>query len=170
MHVAKERRRPALKAPERKAPPKEGAAVERKPRVKQPSHGLGLGGLGGDGGGDAVTWDGGVRKSSRASVQEIRSKSEMAREAAKAKPAPRRNLNAEPVKALTQAEILADAAITEVRNLADLERLLRMEEVTKKKAERVKVNYRGPALRVKSSGPTTTMELRFGARMPPPLG
>lgn len=188
VHVAKERRGPTLKAPERKAPKAAGGAggaaagcsggagggaakAPRAPRAARPlAGGLNGAGWGKEEGEDASTWDGGLRKSSRSIVKEIRSKSETAREKAKAKPAPRRNLNAEPIKPLTQAEILAEAALTEVRNLADLERMLKMEEATKKKAERHKINYNGAVIRIKSSGPTTTMELRFGARIPPPLG
>jgi len=181
-----------LKAPERKSAPKPsgtaggpaggargaegvgdggGADVKFSRGAKSTPHQTPPGLVPGDGDGShAAAMDGGLRKSSRSIVKEIRSKSEMAREARKAKPAPRRHVPTDPVKALTQAEILAEAATTEVRNLADLERMLRMEEATKKKAERVKTHFNGAVIRIKSSGPVTTMELRFGARLPPPLG
>ena len=169
--VEKERRRPALKAPERKVVSKVVSKAPAAVKVKPEAPVKAEAGAGSTvpGSAAASTWDGGVRKSSRASVKEIRSKSELAREAAKAKPAPRRVVNPDAVRPLTQAEILADAALTEVRNLADLERIMQMEDATKKKAERVKKVFHGPVLRIKSVGGTTTMECRFGARLPPPL-
>ena len=86
---------------------------------------------------------------------------------------------------MTQAEILAEAALTEVRNLRDLEHLLNIEEMTKKKAERVKKTHAHPCLRVRSVAvdavdtagdgrgsreSRTTIELIRGASTPAPLG
>ena len=183
VHVARERTKKALKAPERKPVKPEGggaggtaARKPKAPRVK-PDPAL-MGRAMRDS--DAVTWEDGVRKSSRAIVKDIRSKSEAAREAAAKRPAPRRDPNQGVYKPLTQAEILAEAALTEVRNLQDLEHLLNIEEATKRKAERVKKTYTHPSLRVKSTTvdaangrgeleSRTTIELRFGAKTPAPL-
>jgi len=57
-----------------------------------------------------------------------------------------------------------------VWNLRDLEYLLNLEEATKKKAERVKTTFTGPTLRVRSVGDKTTIEPRYGASLPEPLG
>ena len=168
--VARERRKPALKAPERKAP---AAPREKKPAAPRAPRGLDSS-LAESFQGDASTWDGGLRKSSRSGVKEILARSEAAREAAKSRPAPKRNPNAEPPRQLTQAEILAEAAVTEVANLRDLERLLNIEEAVKKKAERVKKVYAGPSIRVRSKKvdgvERTTLETRMGAKLPAPLG
>ena len=183
VHVARERTKKALKAPERKPVKPEGGGAggtaARKPKAPKikPDPAL-MGRAMRDS--DAVTWEDGVRKSSRAIVKDIRSKSEAAREAAAKRPAPRRDPNQGVYKPLTQAEILAEAALTEVRNLQDLEHLLNIEEATKRKAERVKKTYTHPSLRVKSttvdgangrgkSESRTTIELRFGAKTPAPL-
>jgi len=176
--VAKERRKPALKAPERKAPPApRAAATATKERAKKPPRGLdGMSvfspdGLEwSDGGGARVDNDGGLRKSSRASVKQILSESERSREERRSKAPPKRTAPAEPARPLTQAEILAEAAVTEVWNLRDLEYLLNLEEATKKKAERVKTTFTGPTLRVRSVGDKTTIEPRYGASLPEPLG
>lgn len=168
--VARERRKPALKAPERKAP---AAPREKNPAAPRAPRGLDSS-LAESFQGDASTWDGGLRKSSRSGVKEILARSEAAREAAKSRPAPKRNPNAEPPRQLTQAEILAEAAVTEVANLRDLERLLNIEEAVKKKAERVKKVYAGPSVRVRSKKvdgvERTTLETRMGAKLPAPLG
>ena len=168
--VARERRKPALKAPERKTP---AAPREKKSAAPRAPRGLDSS-LAGSFQGDASTWDGGLRKSSRSGVKEVIAQSEAAREAAKARPAPKRNPNAEPPRQLTQAEILAEAAVTEVANLQDLERLLNIEEAVKKKAERVKKTYSGPSVRVRSKKvdgvERTTLETRMGATLPAPLG
>ena len=170
--VAKERRRPALKAPERKAAPAQPRAPRAKAVKTDPSAGLAEAGFyGGDFGGGAT------RASKRSGVRAILKRSEEAREAAKAKPSPRRPTNVEPPRQLTQAEILADAAATEIANLADLERLLSAEAAVMKKAERAKksANPFAPAVRVKSYKDANTgeakmrVELRHGAPMPPPL-
>ena len=170
--VAKERRRPALKAPERKAAPAQPRAPRAKAVKTDPSAGLAEAGFyGGDFGGGAT------RASKRSGVRAILKRSEEAREAAKAKPGPRRPTNVEPPRQLTQAEILADAAATEIANLADLERLLSAEAAVMKKAERAKksANPFAPAVRVKSYKDANTgeakmrVELRHGAPMPPPL-
>ena len=168
--VARERRKPALKAPERKTP---AAPREKKSAAPRAPRGLDSS-LAGSFQGDASTWDGGLRKSSRSGVKEVIAQSEAAREAAKARPAPKRNPNAEPPRQLTQAEILAEAAVTEVANLQDLERLLNIEEAVKKKAERVKKTYSGPSVRARSKKvdgvERTTLETRMGATLPAPLG
>ena len=187
VHVARERTKKTLKAPERKPVKPEGGAgaVPRKPKAPRVKPDPALFGIPMEDS-EAVTWEDGVRKSSRAIVKDIRSKSEAAREAAARRPAPKRDPNQGVYKPMTQAEILAEAALTEVRNLADLEHLLNIEEATKKKAERVKKTHTHPCLRVRSvavdaadDGDTagggsresrTTIELRFGATTPPPLG
>ena len=169
--VAKERRRPALKAPERKAAPAQPRAPRAKAVKTDPSAGLAEAGFyGGDFGGGAT------RASKRSGVRAILKRSEEAREAAKAKPGPRRPANVEPPRQLTQAEILAEAAATEIANLADLERLLSAEAATLKKAERaVKKDGFAPAVRARSykdkkSGVCVVrVELRNGAPMPAPL-
>ena len=164
------RRKPALKAPERKTP---AAPREKKSAAPRAPRGLDSS-LAGSFQGDASTWDGGLRKSSRSGVKEVIAQSEAAREAAKARPAPKRNPNAELPRQLTQAEILAEAAVTEVANLQDLERLLNIEEAVKKKAERVKKTYSGPSVRARSKKvdgvERTTLETRMGATLPAPLG
>lgn len=171
--VAKERRKPALKAPERKAAPAQPRAPRAprpavKPDPMDPSRGFAEAALDGD--------FGGKRTSKRSGVRAILKRSEEAREAARAKPAPRRPANAEPPRQLTQAEILAEAAATEIANLADLERLLSAEAATLKKAERVvKKDGFAPAVRARSykdknSGVCVVrVELRNGAPMPAPL-
>lgn len=171
--VAKERRKPALKAPERKAAPAQPRAPRAprpavKPDPMDPNRGFAEAALDGD--------LGGKRTSKRSGVRAILKRSEEAREAARAKPAPRRPANAEPPRQLTQAEILAEAAATEIANLADLERLLSAEAATLKKAERVvKKDGFAPAVRARSykdknSGVCVVrVELRNGAPMPAPL-
>ena len=165
--VARERRRPALKAPERKAPPATRAAPRAKAVKPDPAD------LGGD---LAFSFAGEKRTSKRSGVQAILRRSEEAREAAKAKPGPRRPSNAEPPRQLTQAEILAEAAATEIANLADLERLLSAEAAVLKKAERAKKSdgflpaVRARSFRDSKSGEAVIrLELRHGAGMPPPL-
>ena len=181
VHVARERTKKVLKAPERKPVKPEGGAgaVPRKPKAPRVKPDPALFGFPMEDS-EAVTWEDGVRKSSRAIVKDIRSKSEAAREAAARRPAPKRDPNQGVYKPMTQAEILAEAALTEVRNLRDLEHLLNIEEATKKKAERVKKTHTHPCLRVRSVAADaadnggresrTTIELRFGASTPPPLG
>jgi vacuolar protein sorting-associated protein 72 len=128
-------------------------------------------------GGDlAFSFAGEKRTSKRSGVQAILRRSEEAREAAKAKPGPRRPSNAEPPRQLTQAEILAEAAATEIANLADLERLLSAEAAVLKKAERAKKSdgflpaVRARSFRDSQSGEAVIrLELRHGAGMPPPL-
>ena len=53
-------------------------------------------------------------------------------------------------KQLTQDELLAEAARTEVENLKDLEVMVAMEEATKKKATAKKAKYSGPMVRFHS--------------------
>ena len=139
--MARERRKPALKAPERaRARP-----ARRNPRRRAP-RGLDSS-LAGSFQGDASTWTAAfVNPRAAASRRSSRNPRRRA-EAAKARPAPKRNPNAEPPRQLTQAEILAEAAVTEVANLQDLERLLNIEEAVKKKAERVKKTCGGPSVR-----------------------
>ena len=151
VHVARERTKKVLKAPERKPVKPEGGAgaVPRKPKAPRVKPDPALMGIPMEDS-EAVTWEDGVRKSSRAIVKDIRSKSEAAREAAARRPAPKRDPNQGVYKPMTQAEILAEAALTEVRNLRDLEHLLNIEEMTKKKAERVKKTHAHPCLRVRS--------------------
>lgn len=167
--VARERRRPALKAPERKAPPAQTAArAAPRPKAVKPDPN--------DVANDAYAFGGATRTSKRSGVQAILKRSEEAREAAKAKPGPRRPSNVEPPRQLTQAEILAEAAATEIANLADLERLLSAEAAVLKKAERAKKSDAFlPTVRARSFRDSNTgeavvrLELRHGAQMPSPL-
>lgn len=53
-------------------------------------------------------------------------------------------------KQLTQDELLAEAARTEIENLKDLEVMVAMEEATKKKATAKKAKYSGPMVRFHS--------------------
>ena len=173
--VTKERRKPALKAPERKVPPVQAAATvgnatmkpKLDPAIADAKHFTGS---------DEFGDDAGLRTSKRSGVQAILKRSELARTLAKSRPGPKRPVNTEPVRQLTQAEILADAAVTEIQNLNDLQRLLNAEEATLKKAERVKKVNVAPAIRKRSwkcetSGESiVTLELRHGAVLPLPLG
>ena len=117
--VAKERRKPALKAPERKAAPAQPRAPRAprpavKPDPTDPSRGFAEAA-------DADGDFGGKRTSKRSGVRAILKRSEEAREAARAKPASRRPANAEPPRQLTQAEILAEAAARRPPTLVDEE-------------------------------------------------
>ena len=56
-----------------------------------------------------------------------------------------------PPRRLTQAELLAEAAATEVANLADLERLLAREEEVKRRAHAERGPSAAPGLRVRSA-------------------
>ena len=53
-------------------------------------------------------------------------------------------------KQLTQDELLAEAARTEIENLKDLEVMVALEEATKKKATAKKAKYSGPMVRFHS--------------------
>jgi hypothetical protein len=65
--------------------------------------------------------------------------------------APRRKTTAAaPAPMLTQAELLAEAAYTELDNLASLQLLMAQEEESKKRAMVVKKKYGGPSLKYKS--------------------
>eukprot|EP00803_Ostreobium_quekettii_P007010 evm.model.scf_65.17 EVM.evm.TU.scf_65.17 scf_65:124137-128253(-) len=57
----------------------------------------------------------------------------------------------EKYRPLTQAELLKEAAQTELKNLADLKELVAREEETKKRAMVTKTRYTGPLVRVKSA-------------------
>jgi hypothetical protein len=71
--------------------------------------------------------------------------------AAEAKPRRRGPANDAP-KSLTQEEMLAEAARTEVLNMASLRMLLAREEETKKKANMAKKHYLGPRIKMHSVG------------------
>lgn len=83
--------------------------------------------------------------------------------AARHRPKPRRVVEE---RALTQDEMLAEAAATELVNAAGLARLLAMEEEVKKRAQVVKAVYDGPAILVRSAGDKTTLTLLRGAELP----
>ena len=51
---------------------------------------------------------------------------------------------------MTQQELLADAAKTEVENTASLKQLLAMEEATKRKAAIIKSKFQGPLVKFHS--------------------
>ncbi len=67
-----------------------------------------------------------------------------------AKPKRQRVANAEATRQLTQEELLAEAARTELYNLADLRVLQAREEETKRRAVVVKHKYMGPLVRYRS--------------------
>ncbi|GMH46036.1 hypothetical protein BSKO_14000 [Bryopsis sp. KO-2023] len=73
-------------------------------------------------------------------------------------------------KPLTQAEMLKEAAQTEIKNLESLQQLVEMEEESKKKALERKTKYVGPLLRIKSSkvdgSEKTTMEMCHMQKIP----
>jgi len=73
---------------------------------------------------------------------------------------PRRTSKPTVVRQLTQQELLAEAAYTEIENLKSLELLEAAEEATKKKANVKKARYAGPMLRVVSRKDRTTQEER----------
>ena len=152
VHVAKERTRRTLKAPERvkakapvAAPAREATGVEHAeagpiaaahppPRAAAPTIAPG---------------DYEPRTSKRATAQAILERSEKMRKERDAKPAPER-VKVE-YKQLTQEELLEEAKITEYWNLLDLERLLTLEAEMKKKAPTGKKKYDGPSLVYRSS-------------------
>lgn len=73
---------------------------------------------------------------------------------------PRRTSKPTVVRQLTQQELLAEAAYTEIENFKSLELLEAAEEATKKKANVKKARYAGPMLRVVSRKDRTTQEER----------
>lgn len=152
VHVAKERTKRTLKAPERVKPKAPAAAparaatggvdAEAGPSTAAPSAP----------GADAPTITPGdyePRKSKRSTAQAILERSEKMRRERDAKPAPER-AKVE-YKELTQEELLEEAKITEYWNLLDLERLLTLEAEMKKKAPTGKKKYDGPSLVYRSS-------------------
>jgi len=72
-----------------------------------------------------------------------------AEEAARPKPVKIRKVTDE--RPPTQEEMLAEAAETELFNTADLQRILALEEETKRRAVVVKKDYDGPLVRFRSS-------------------
>jgi vacuolar protein sorting-associated protein 72 len=87
-----------------------------------------------------------VRESTRQKVEEGEMERKLA-EKYKPKRAPARSSHYRP---LTQAELLAEAARTEIENTKSLELLVLIEEETKKKAQVSKRRYAGPMVRWKS--------------------
>ena len=74
-------------------------------------------------------------------------------------------------KQLTQDELLAEAARTEIENLKDLEVMVAMEEATKKKATAKKAKYSGPMVRfhsrkVDGAGAVSTLRFIQCSRLP----
>jgi len=152
VHVAKERTKRTLKAPERVKPKAPAAAPARAatggvdaeagpstaapsaPRAAAPT---------------ITPGDYEPRKSKRSTAQAILERSEKMRKERDAKPAPER-AKVE-YKELTQEELLEEAKITEYWNLLDLERLLTLEAEMKKKAPTGKKKYDGPSLVYRSS-------------------
>ena len=59
--------------------------------------------------------------------------------------------DAEKYRPLTQAELLREAAQTELKNLASLKELVAREDACKKKAMATKARYTGPLVRLKSA-------------------
>ena len=151
VHVAKERTRRTLKAPERvkakapvAAPAREATGVEHAEAGPIAARGASAAA--------ALTIAPGdyePRTSKRATAQAILERSEKMRKERDAKPAPER-AKVE-YKQLTQEELLEEAKITEYWNLLDLERLLTLEAEMKKKAPTGKKKYDGPSLVYRSS-------------------
>lgn len=68
-----------------------------------------------------------------------------------AKPPPvRRHPQMRQMRRLTQAELLAEAEITEVKNLASLAQMMLLQEDAKKNARVTKVGYQGPLIKFQS--------------------
>jgi YL1 nuclear protein/YL1 nuclear protein C-terminal domain len=92
-----------------------------------------------------------LRKSTRERVEVMTKEREerelMARAVARPKKA-----GGDATRILTQAELLAEAARTELENLASLKLLLAQEEETKRKANAKKARYGGPLVRLRSRG------------------
>lgn len=81
---------------------------------------------------------------------------------ARFRPKPRRVVED---RALTQDEMLAEAAETELENTASLARLLAMEEEIKKRATIIKTVYNGPSIVTRSVGGRQTLTLLRGAEL-----
>jgi hypothetical protein len=64
------------------------------------------------------------------------------------KPKRKKNFDQEQWRPLAQEELLEEAARTEVRNTESLQKMLALEEETKKRAMVVKEAYRGPLVKV----------------------
>ncbi len=158
VHVAKERTRRTLKAPERvKAKAPVAAPAREATGVEHAEAGLTI-----------APGDYEPRTSKRATAQAILERSEKMRKERDAKPAPER-VKVE-YKQLTQEELLEEAKITEYWNLLDLERLLTLEAEMKKKAPTGKKKYDGPSLVYRSSAKeeagATVVALARGAEIP----
>lgn len=63
---------------------------------------------------------------------------------------PKKKRKEQPVYHLTQEELLAEAAYTEIANLRSLEALQAAEEEVKKKAAVKRGGYSGPCIRIRS--------------------
>ena len=100
----------------------------------------------------------------RSTVLELEQQRERAAAVASARfrPKPRRVVDD---RALTQEEMLAEAAETELENTASLARLLAMEEEIKKRAQVVKTVYEGPSIVTRSVGGRQTLTLLRGAEL-----
>lgn len=79
----------------------------------------------------------------------------------------RRKVGDEP--ALSQAQMLVEAAQTELINLAHLAQLQAREDLQKQRAQHVKKVYTGPKVRYVSTKEVTTIEFTHVSRFPPPL-
>jgi len=88
-----------------------------------------------------------LRKSTRARVEVAQKEREQREQQAKATRRPQRQGD---YRVLTQEELLAEAARTELDNLASLKKLLAQEEETKKKANIKKQRFGGPLIRFRS--------------------
>ncbi|KAL4448293.1 hypothetical protein ABPG75_005512 [Micractinium tetrahymenae] len=165
--LAKEKKKKVLKPPGYKKPPLP------KPRVKTEEGGAAGGSAGpATGAGaprkrkssigpeDFAIGRRTVRESTRQKVEEGEMERKLAEKSKPRRAAPRSS-NYRP---LTQAELLAEAAKTEIENTKSLELLVLIEEETKKKAQVVKRRYAGPMVRWKSrrlgDREATTLEVR----------
>jgi len=103
-----------------------------------------------------------LRKSQRSAVLEA----DLARERVQAEAScrPKQRLRrVQDDRPWTQEEMLAEAAQTELFNVADLQRILAMEEETKKRASSAKEVYSGPSVRFRSAGGHETVAFIRGA-------
>jgi hypothetical protein len=88
-----------------------------------------------------------LRKSTRARVEEAQKEREQREQQAKTTRRPNRQTE---YRVLTQEELLAEAARTELDNLASLKQMLAQEEETKRKANIKKQRFAGPLIRFRS--------------------
>jgi len=132
-------KRKAPKAPEIKAPPRPRAPPKPKPTPAEREEAK-LAALEAM---EAPT----LRKSTKARTMEAAKERQVRVQSATRRSTPKSRANWQP---LTQADLLAEAARTEVENIQSLKLLMAMEEATKRKAAVVKQHYTGPLVKLVS--------------------